>query len=144
MPVDYRPTSCSPWFPPAWHMVTTPNPNTARRKGWNGDRFASCPLFRCQSTIHAPPKRYTNIDPHTGITLCPEELSQRKNAGNRPFWGLCANTRSTLLRLPSGRVRVFVVSIKPSGSSPQRRPMGSHLPHEPLSIIPGTLHACRQ
>jgi hypothetical protein len=30
------------------------------------------------------------------------------------------------------------------GWPPQHRPMGPHLPHEPLSIIPSTLHACWQ
>jgi len=68
MPVDQCPTVQSPWFPPAWHMVTISTTNTARRLCGNRDRFASRLFSSFQPTPSAN-HFASGTNPHTGFPL---------------------------------------------------------------------------
>jgi len=124
----------SPWFPPAWHMVTTSNPITARRLSGNRDRFASRLLPRFQpaaSTNHS----VSIARSHPGFPLICRGAFPTKKRGQPTLLGPLQKHIS-ILTFPMRASMYRSRNIRAMASSHNKRSIGSQLPHEPLSIPP--------
>ena len=117
MPVDDNPTAQSPWFPPAWHMVTISTSNTARRLRGNRDRFASRLLSYFQPVPSANHSA-SDTNPHTEFPPNRRGAFPAYTAGNRPFWGLYVCTSTT--HLPDQCIPVQLMGLSHNRVTPQQ------------------------